>query len=1088
MKKLLMLSVLMPVVALANTETINGISWTFSVHDGQAVIGSDSADVSAIPSGTSGAITVPSKLGDCPVMGIGKGAFKYCTRVKSVTIPPGVTSIGDFAFYYCDSLTEVKIPSSVTSIGVCAFCGCNSLSSVALPPGLTIIEESLFSGCSKLASVTIPSGVTSVGRSAFMGCTALASVAIPSGVTRIENGAFERCSALASVTISEDVMRIEDNAFYGCYALRSVALPSTLSHLGDCAFEYSGLEAVAIPEGVTRIGEYAFEGCKNLTQLSLPASLTSIGNGAFASCDALGPGEGIVIRDGWVLKTNDKTLSNVTLPTGLRGIGANAFGGCDSLWAVTIPEGVISIGDAAFAYCPNLVTINIPASVREIGFSAFEGCGRLGAGEGVVVRNGWVLKSDDACPADVILHPGTRGIAGGAFESRKNLKAVTIPDGVTSIGALAFYDCASLTAIEIPEGVPRIGRQTFEGCEALCSVELPSSVMEIGYRAFFNCNSLASVTIPSNVTEVGYSAFQYCGALKSVTIPDGVTSIGWGAFGECGALESVSISASVTRIGNDAFKYCNALKTVHVQHGGDVEFVKKMLVRSGFDVDGVTFVCVDSDNPDIVCELAEEYRTKADVGQIPVSVINVDEAMTISAKGLPTGMKFTARNVKATKKAAALPANTIYGAPTKSGVYLVVLTAKPTNRKSKTVTLTKTMTVVVRTAGEHVVRADCDAVQGTVKGMGVYAKGKKVVLKAAAAKGWVFNGWSDGEGAVVTQDSSWTFTMPDEDVGVVARFVTVAEDKASIKLSIMADGTDIVRELAVAVRQGMYVEWPVAASALSATTVKVSGLPSGLKFTAKDVKATKTSAAVPANTIYGTPKTASKIDKKGNVVPSKVKVTVTTAGKSKQEYVLNVTVRGIPAEGTFDGGGENGLATLTVAKTGKISGKWLADGKTWTLSAAGFDTWDEDDRMTATLTAKSGKEVRAWGLVYEDGRVVGLSAPVREDAGGTVLFEVWKNEWKVEPWKTLAKVLKGTKMQVGEILLTVGANGAVTAKGTFVTGYDEKRQKDITFSASCSTVLIPVEGSTTAFAVYLYFPPKAGKFGGFSDRVILHLD
>ena len=1070
MRKLLIFSVLMPLMALANTETIDGITWTYSVRDGQATVGSDSTDVRAIPSGTFGAITVPSKLGDCPVTGIGKGAFESCTRVKSVTIPNGVTRIGERAFYYCDSLTEVTIPSSVASIGVCAFYGCNSLSSVVLPLGVTMIEESLFSGCAKLASVTIPSGVARVGRSAFEDCTALTSMTLPSGVTCIEEGAFQRCKALASVTIPEGVTRIEDNAFYGCYALRSVTLPSTLSHLGDCAFEYSGLEAVVIPEGVTRIGEYAFEGCKNLTQVSLPASLTSIGNGAFASCDALGQGEGVVIRDGWVLKTNDKTLSEVSLWAGLRGIGADAFGGCSSLWAVTIPEGVVSIGDAAFAYCPNLVTINIPASVREIGFSAFEGCDRLGAGEGVVIRNGWVLKTDGACPTSVILHSGTRGIAGGAFKSRTNLKSVTIPDGVTSIGALAFCECASLTAIEIPEGVPRIGRQTFEGCEALCSVKLPSSVTEIGYRAFFECKALASVTIPSNVTEIGHSAFQYCGALKSVTIPDGLTSIGWGAFENCGALESVSIPPSVTRIGNDAFEYCNALKTVSVQHGGDVAFVKKMLIRSGFDVDGVTFVCVDSGDPAILCELAEEYRTKADVGQIPVSVLNVDEAMTLSAKGLPSGMKFTVKDIlkKGSKTEVDIPANTIYGAPTKSGVYSVVLTAKPTNRRSKAPTLTKAMTVVVRTAGEHIVRAEYDAAQGTVKGMGVYAKGRKVTLKATAAKGYVFSSWSDGD-TLITPLASYVLTMSNKDVNVAARFITVAEDKESIALTVKAGETDIVKAKSVIVKQGMYVEWPVAASALSATTVKVSGLPSGLKFTAKNVKATKTSAAVPANTIYGTPKTASKTDKYGNLTPSKVKITVTTAGKAKEEYIINVTVRGIPAEGIFNGGSAEGLVTLTVAKTGKLSGKYLADGKTWTLSAAGFDTWDDNDRMTATLTAKSGREMKTVALVYEDGY---FSSP---------LFEAWRNEWKEEPLKTLAKALKGQKVQIGEVLLTVGANGSVTAKGAFV-GLDGKP-----YSASCSTVLIPAE-KAGSYVVYLYFPPKAGKFGGCASAEVVKFE
>ena len=42
-------------------------------------------------------------------------------------------------------------------------------------------------------------------------------------------------------------------------------------------------------------------------------------------------------------------------------------------------------------------------------------------------------------------------------------------------------------------------------------------------------------------------------------------------------------------------------------------------------------------------------------------------------------------------------------------------------------------------------------------------------------------------------------------------------------------------KMATNVMAGVYLAWPVAASALSETTVKVAGLPSGLKFTAKPI-------------------------------------------------------------------------------------------------------------------------------------------------------------------------------------------------------------------------------------------------------------
>ena len=113
----------------------------------------------------------------------------------------------------------------------------------------------------------------------------------------------------------------------------------------------------------------------------------------------------------------------------------------------------------------------------------------------------------------------------------------------------------------------------------------------------------------------------------------------------------------------------------------------------------------------------------------------------------------------------------------------------------------------------------------------------------------------------------------------------------------------------------------------------------------------------------------------------------------------------------------------------------------------------------ATVIGKSGKLVMTNEIEVTEG---GVSSP---------LFEAWRNEWKEEPLKTRAKNLKGQKVQVGEVLLTVGASGAVTAKGTFGS-----------YSASCSTVLIPTE-EADQYKVYLYFPPKTGKFNGFSNVV-----
>ena len=47
----------------------------------------------------------------------------------------------------------------------------------------------------------------------------------------------------------------------------------------------------------------------------------------------------------------------------------------------------------------------------------------------------------------------------------KDIKTVTIENGVTSIGGYAFYSCEELAAITIPDSVTSIGMSAFEDCD-----------------------------------------------------------------------------------------------------------------------------------------------------------------------------------------------------------------------------------------------------------------------------------------------------------------------------------------------------------------------------------------------------------------------------------------------------------------------------------------------------------------------------------------------------------------------------------------------------------------------------------------------
>ena len=413
-------------------------------------------------------------------------------------------------------------------------------------------------------------------------------------------------------------------------------------------------------------------------------------------------------------------------------------------------------------------------------------------------------------------------------------------------------------------------------------------------------------------------------------------------------------------------------------------------------------------------------------------------------------------------------------------------------------------------------------VAGTITGMGKYAPGKtKIALKAAANKGYVFAGWFDETDALLTKDATYTIAaMGESDVELVAKFITTDEDKASIALAV--DGLELepwvskieTHAFATNIWTGVYLEWPVASSALSATTVKVAGLPSGLKFADKPVtakigsgKTAITVTNVPANTIYGAPSAASKttVDRRSGAVtvtPSAVKVTVTTAGKSTQVYQIDAAVDALPAwaQGTFAGGmDDGGQVSLTVSAAGKISGKASGDGLAYTLAApyyAGFEMTDGVSNFLADVTAtwsykegtKTVKTNDVVQLIVQDNGIGGYAAV--ED-----WFEAYTVNWKVEPWKTLGKsfdkktltyailadctfsedeeVLTSALSEevVGRVTLKFAASGAVTVAGEFVSGaYNDTTRKHPTVKATGSATLVPVDDEHGE--VFIYLTPK----------------
>lgn len=126
--------------------------------------------------------------------------------------------------------------------------------------------------------------------------------------------------------------------------------------------------------------------------------------------------------------------------------------------------------------------------------------------------------------------------------------------GVNGPGVIYASQTYNIRKITIPEGVKTIGDGAFSYTEYLEYVELPDTLETVGRSVFENCNSLKEVTLPKNLSYIGKYMFESCENLKSVSIPDSIKTIGQDAFKNCDNLTSIVIPKNVTEIlGDDTF-------------------------------------------------------------------------------------------------------------------------------------------------------------------------------------------------------------------------------------------------------------------------------------------------------------------------------------------------------------------------------------------------------------------------------------------------------------------------------------------------------------------------------------------------------
>lgn len=389
-------------------------------------------------------MTIPSGLTK-----IADGAFSLlCSR--HIIIEDGLAEIGN-AFAYC-AIKSIVIPGSVKKIGSDAFMGCNKLKTIRFGGTKEQWKElvaripELFlkkAYCADGVFYEPVAGIKTVNF-AVVGHTMRVpkSVMIPDCITQICNQAFRGCTGLESVTIPASVKEIGLHVFYGCSSLKSVRFGGTIE------------QWIEIPE--------------IFSSRELLAATVTCADGELRAEER----NGLCIFGPVVYGCTDKKAQTITIPDGIKKILSYAFSGT-RIENLEIPESVREIGK--FEFDRHLKSVRFGGTLEQ--WRCIKG---LSCNPSLLAAT--VTCTDGIQAMEV--HDGVKISGGIAFGLADK---ITIPDGVTEIGANAFSEGRHLKRITIPASVKKIEQYAFASCGNFCQIVYDGT--EVQWKEIERCHS-----------------------------------------------------------------------------------------------------------------------------------------------------------------------------------------------------------------------------------------------------------------------------------------------------------------------------------------------------------------------------------------------------------------------------------------------------------------------------------------------------------------------------------------------------------------------------------------------------------------------
>lgn len=198
----------------------------------------------------------------------------------------------------------------------------------------------------------------------------------------------------------------------------------------------------------------------------------------------------------------NRRIESVTLPEGLQVIDRQAFRYCERLSAVLLPDSLREVGERAFEDCEALQKLFVMEA--QVGRNAFDGCSSLtvqtcegSQAEQRAREAGVAVRLVRFSPAqDFVCRVDEYGAAIKRWrgqEAEVHVPRRLLGQDVTSLADYAFEDRRGLISVTLPDCLKRIGNYAFSGCHDLRLVVIPAGVTQISDYAFHKCRDLKLV-------------------------------------------------------------------------------------------------------------------------------------------------------------------------------------------------------------------------------------------------------------------------------------------------------------------------------------------------------------------------------------------------------------------------------------------------------------------------------------------------------------------------------------------------------------------------------------------------------------------